>query len=127
MPTIFSANESSVMINGEAVQGITAIDYRYHQERQNIYALGSPERIGMVSGARSVEGQITAASTVAALDGLLGDEPFQVSAQLRQGETVMTVAFDDCQLTDKSFALGTGGVGESVYRFIATRVREELG
>ena len=118
---------SSVLINGEAVEGVSSIEYRYDQVRHNVYALGSAERIGMVSGQRSVEGQIAAYSTIAALDGLFGDEPFQVSAQLRQGETLMTVAFDDCHLTDKQFELGVGGEGHSVYRFIATRVREELG
>ncbi len=127
MPTLFAANESSVLINGELVEGVTAIEYRYAQVRHNIYALGSPERIGMVSGQRTVEGQITAASTVAALNGLLDDEPFQVSAQLRQGNTQMTVAFDDCHLTDKQFSLGVGGEARSTYTFIATRVREELG
>lgn len=127
MPTIFSANESSVMINGEAIEGVSAVEYRYNQVRRNVYALGSAERIGMVSGERSVEGQITASSTISALDGLVGDEPFQVSAQLRQGETLMTVAFDDCHLTDKQFAMGVGDAGQSVYRFVATRVREEAG
>lgn len=126
MPTIFSSNESSILINGEAVEGVSGIEYRYNQIRHNIYAIGSAERIGMVSGQRSVEGQISASSTITPLDGLLDDAPFQVSAQLRQGDTLMTVAFDDCQLTDKQFALGTGDHGQSVYRFIATRVREEI-
>ena len=126
MPTIFSSNESSILINGEPVEGVSGIEYRYKQVRNNIYAIGSAERVGMVSGQRSVEGQISAASTITALDGLLGDTPFQVSAQLRQGDTLMTVAFDDCQLTDKQFSLAVGDHGKSVYRFIATRVREEI-
>ena len=127
MATIFAANESSVLVNGEAVVGVNAIEYRYNQVRHNVYALGSAERIGMVSGQRTVEGQIAASSTIAALDNMVGDEPFQVSAQLRHGETLMTVAFDDCHLTDKQFSLGIGEHGQSVYRFVATRVREELG
>jgi hypothetical protein len=127
MPTIFSGNESSVLINGEPVEGVNAIEYRYSQARLNVYALGSAERIGMVSGQRSVEGKISVSSTVSALDGLLGDEPFQISTQLRQGQTLMTVAFDDCNLIDKQFALNVGEYGQSIYRFIATRVREEMG
>jgi len=126
MPTIFSSNESSVLINGEPVEGVSGIEYRYNQIRHNIYSLGSAERIGMVSGQRSVEGQISASSTITSLDGMLDDTPFQVSAQFRQGETLMTVAFDDCQLTDKQFSLAVGEHGQSVYRFIATRVREEI-
>lgn len=126
MPTIFSSNESSIMINGESVEGVSGIEYRYNQIRHNIYSLGSAERVGMVSGQRSIEGQISASSTITSLDGLIEDVPFQVSAQLRQGETLMTVAFDDCQLTDKQFSLAVGEHGQSVYRFIATRVREEI-
>jgi len=36
------------------------------------------------------------------------------------------VVIDDCYLTDKQFEIGVGGVGEMVYSFTATRVREEL-
>lgn len=126
MPTIFSSNESSVLINGDPIEGVSGIEYRYNQIRHNIYSIGNAERVGMVSGNRSVEGQISASSTITPLDGLLDDAPFQVSAQLRHGDTLMTVAFDDCQLTDKQFTLGVGEHGQSVYRFIATRVREEI-
>ena len=125
MATIFAANDSGVLINGEAVEGVQAIDYRYRQARENVYALGSAERIGMVSGARYVEAKLTVASTVQALDGVLDDEPFQVTAQLRQGDVSMTVAFDDCHLLEKTFSLEVGGHGKAIYRFIATRVREE--
>jgi hypothetical protein len=127
MPTIFAANESTLLINGEEVEGVRSLEYRYHQARENVYALGSAERIGMVSGPRSVEGLIMVSSTAPGLDGVVGDEPFQVSAQLRHGEGEMTVAFDDCHLTEKNFTLDVGGHGKAIYRFIATRVREELG
>ena len=73
MPTIFAANESSVLLNGELVEGVNAIDYRHQQDRQNIYALGSAERVGMTSGPQSVEGRLSVVSTSAAFNALTGD------------------------------------------------------
>jgi hypothetical protein len=126
VPTLFAANESAVMIDGERIEGVRAVEYRKQQARENVYALGSGERIGMVSGAQVVEGLIRVASTNAALDGKLGEAQFQITAQLQHGETAMTVTFDECYLMDKEFSLGVGGVGEATYRFTATRVREEM-
>lgn len=127
MATLFAANESTVMIDGEPVLGVRAVEYRKQQARQNIYALGSAERVGMISGAQAVEGQIRVTSTNAALDEKLGERPFQITAQLQHGDTRMVVTFDDCYLLDKDFTIGVGGVGEALYRFNAARVREELG
>jgi hypothetical protein len=125
MPTIFAANESSVMLNGEAVEGVRSIEYRHKQTRQNIYALGSAERVGMASGPQSVEGRLHVISTSASFNALTGDAPFQITATLKQGETAMTVTFDDCFLLEKEFAMAASGHGEAVYSFTATRVREE--
>lgn len=127
MPTIFAANESTALIDGEAVEGLRSIEYRRQQVRQNVYALGSAERIGLVSGPQVVEGRLMVASTSPKLDSLASDVPFQISAQLRQGTTQMTVTFDECYLLEKTFNLGVGGHGEAIYSFTATRVREELG
>jgi hypothetical protein len=127
MPTIFAANESSALVDGEPIEGLRTIEYRRQQVRQNIYALGSAERIGMTSGPQSVEGRLMVASTNAKLDSLTGDTSFQITAQLKQGDTQMAVTFDECFLLEKSFNLGVGGHGEAVYSFTATRVREELG
>jgi hypothetical protein len=127
MPTIFAANESTVLVNGEPVEGVRSIEFRRHQVRENIYALGSSERIAMTSGPSGVDGRLTVASTSALLDRAPADQAFQITAQLRHGETVMSVTFDDCFLLDKSFGLGVGGHGEAVYSFTAARVREEIG
>ena len=67
--------------NGEAIDGVRAIEYRFQQQRSNVYALGSTERVGMVSGAQTVEGRLRIASTHAKLNGISG--PFQVVATLR--------------------------------------------
>lgn len=127
MPTIFAANESSVLINGEPIEGVQSVEYRNHQERDNVYALGSAERIGMISGPQYVDGRISVNSTSPGLDRIVGESMFQITSQLRHGETQMTVSFDDCYLTEKTFKLDVGGVGSAVYMFTATRVREELG
>jgi hypothetical protein len=125
MPTIFAANESSVLIDGEPMLGVQAIDYRTRRARSNLYALGSVERIGVTSGAHTVEGRLRVASASAQLDALEGEQTFQVVANLRHGDTAVTVTFDDCYLTAKTFDLGVSGHGEAVYSFSATRVREE--
>jgi hypothetical protein len=127
MPTILAANESTVLLDGKPVEGIRAIEYRQQQARDNIYAIGSTERIGMTTGAQVVEGRMRVASTSPVLAAIAIDKPFQISAQLKHGETKMTVTFDECFLTEKSFAMTVSSFGESTYSFTATRVREEIG
>ena len=127
MPVIFAANESSVLVDGEAVEGVRAIEYRRRQVRESIYALSSAERIGMISGPQIVEGQLRVASTSPGLDRLDSARSFQISALLRHGEAQLSVTFDECYLMEKTFDLSVGEHGESVYAFTATRVREEPG
>jgi hypothetical protein len=124
--SIYAANESSVQVDGEVVDGVRGINYRYTQAREAIYALGSSERIGLVSGAQCVEGVLRVASTSAKLNGLGTEAQFQVIALLKHGDAKMTVTFDECYLTDKSFSLGAGGHAEATYGFTAVRVREEI-
>ena len=126
MPTIFAANESQVLVGGQPVEGVTAIEYRRAQARENNYGLGTNERIGLVSGALVLEGRIRVASTAPPLDALATDQNVQISALLVHGDTRMTVTFDECFLLEKSFEIGVGGHGEAVYSFTATRAREEL-
>ena len=124
MPTIFAANESTLMLNGEPVEGVRSLKYRRTQVRENVYALGQSERIALVSGPKAAEGTIVVASTSPGFDAL-GEELFQITAQLRHGDTATTVTFDDCYLLEKTFDMAVGSHGESSYRFTATRVREE--
>lgn len=124
MPTVFSANESAVMVDGTPIEGVRSVEYRTNTVRNDLYAIGSSERIGVITGGRSVEGRIRVASSAPPLDALVGDAFFQIAAPLRQGDTEITVSFDECLLTEKSFSMGAGGHGETVYAFTATRVRE---
>jgi hypothetical protein len=131
MPTLFAASESSVMVDGEAVEGVRSIEYRHQHMRANVFALGSTERIGMVSGGQYVEGRLRVASTNGKLNGLSGDQVFQVIATLKHTRpdnktTQMVVTFDECYLMDKGFSIETSGHGEAVYTFSAVRVKEEL-
>lgn len=126
MSSVFSANSSSVTVNGEAVPGVQAIDYNEAREQGEIYALGSDERIAVHYGARRVEGRVTIASASPPLDTLsTSGESFQLVAQLRHGETARSVSFDECHMETKQFSMSTGGAGETVYMFSATRVRED--
>lgn len=127
MATILAANESTVLLDGKPVEGIRSIEYRQQQERENIYGIGSAERIGMTTGAQIVEGRLRVASASPALATLATDKPFQISAQLKHGDTKMTVTFDECFLTEKNFVMAVSTFGESTYSFTATRVREEIG
>ncbi len=125
MPTIFAANDSTVLVEGQPVEGVVSLEYRRSQVRMNVYALGSAERIGMVSGPQSVDARLTVASTSRGLDGVDPEKPFQVIANLKQGATALTVTLADCFLTEKDFSLSAGEHGQSVYAFTAARVTEK--
>ena len=127
MPTIFAANESRVLVNGNAIEGVRTLAYRRAQARESVYAVGSAERIGVVSGNAVFEGQLRVASTAQALDEIPADTSFQISAVLSHADLRMTVTLDECYLQEKSFDMSVGGHGESVYSFTATRAREERG
>ena len=42
MPTVFSANRSSVLVDGEAVEGLQSLVYRVVTEREDIRAVAKP-------------------------------------------------------------------------------------
>jgi hypothetical protein len=124
--SVFSANSSSLTVNGESVPGVQAIDYREIRDQGEIYALGSAERIAVHYGAMRVEGRLSIASASTAMDGLsTSGEAFQLVAQLRHGDAGRSVSFDECQMVNKEFSMDTGGAGTSVYHFTAVRMREE--
>lgn len=126
MASVFTANSSQVMVDGNAVEGVQGIDYRVQRQQGDVFALGSAERITSYYGATRVDGRLQVASANPALDTLTNSgSSFQVVVTLAHGETQRSVAFDDCFMTNKEFALNTGGHGETIYLFSATRVREE--
>ena len=126
MPQVYTAFRSEAKVNGETIEGLQAIEYREETARSDVGAIGTDERVAVYFGMRVVSGRLRVASANPTLDGLVASrEPFAIAALLRHGESSRTVAFDDCVMDEKSFALSTGGHGETVYGFSATRMREE--
>lgn len=126
MATVFTANSSGVLVDGQAVPGIRGIDYELTREQNDIFALGSDERISVYYGSTRVFGRIHVASTNPTLDQkALQGTSFQIVANLSNGAGGRSVAFDDCYMERKEFSIATAGHAETVYVFRATRVREE--
>jgi hypothetical protein len=131
MPTILSARESQVLLSGASggagapIEGLQAITYRVIRSRSDIAGMGTDERIGVDFGLKVVLGALTVKSTNEGLDAILSkNEAFQLTANLKRGELLKTVAFDECFLDDKQVSLDANGVVVTTYSFTATRVRE---
>jgi len=130
MATIFSANRSNVLVDGEAVEGLQSLAFRVLTEREDIRAIGSAERVGVSFGLRSVQGEIVVRSAHYKLDDHLKDQSkFQIVANLKKEEAAdapkRTLSFDECFVENKDFSIGAGGTVVTTYVFSATRVREE--
>ncbi|WP_309897343.1 hypothetical protein [Archangium sp.] len=129
MPTVFSANRSSILVDGEAVEGLQSIAFRVVTEREDIRAIGSNERVDVIFGLRTVQGELIIRSASVKLDGLLQNRAkFQLVTSLKRTEgtdDTRTLSFDDCFVEGKSFRLDAHGSAATTYAFTATRVREE--
>jgi len=129
MPTVFSANRSSILVDGEAVEGLQSIAFRVVTEREDIRAIGSNERVDVIFGLRTVQGELVIRSASIKLDGLLQNRAkFQLVTSLKRTEgtdDTRTLSFDDCFVEGKSFRLDAHGSAATTYAFTATRVREE--
>ncbi|MDF2629556.1 MAG: hypothetical protein K0R39_3387 [Symbiobacteriaceae bacterium] len=126
--TILSANRSNVLVNGQALEGLQEITYQTVRSHENIAAIGSPERVGVVFGPTHVVGTLRIRSGSTVLEDLLKNQtPFQIFASLKHGqaeaESVMEISLDEVYLHGKSFGLAAGGVVETIYQFTATRER----
>lgn len=132
MPTVFSANSSSVLVDGEPVEGLHSLAFRVVTEREDIRAIGSDERIDVSFGLRTVLGELVVRSTSAKLNGLLASRTgFQLVANLSKDKGIsvtdkaVTYAFDQCFLESKSFGMDAGGTAATTYVFSSTRLRVE--
>ena len=130
MPTVLNANNSTLLVDGDNIEGVQSIAFRVVTERENIRAIGTDERVAVSFGLRTVQGEIIVRSISATLDTkLLGREGFNMVASLKSGPgtdaTQRSYSFDDCYVESKSLGLSSGGVAETTYVFTATRVREE--
>jgi len=132
MPTIYSANSSSVLVDGDAVDGMQSLAFRVLTEREDVRAIGSDERIDVSFGLRTIQGEIVVRSTSDKLNQLLDERTgFQLVASLSKSKGIQTTekaksyAFDQCYVESKSFGLDAGGTGTTTYSFTATRMRIE--
>jgi len=129
MSTVYSANQSNVLVNGKPVEGLQSLVYRVVTERQDVRAVGIDERIDVIFGMRTVQGELVVQSTNPDLDTCLTDRSkLQIVANLKRDESEgakRTLSFDDCFIESKSFSLDAGGSVLTTYVFTATRAREE--
>lgn len=130
MPTVFSANHSSLLVDGDPVEGVQSVAFRVVTEREDIRAIGSDERVDVSFGLRTVNGEVVIRSTATVLDDRLAQRTsFSMVANLKKGQGAddpsRSYSFDDCYVETKHFAMGASGTAETTYVFTATRVREE--
>lgn len=130
MPNVLTATRSSVLLDGESIEGLQAITYQEIKHQEDIPAIGTDERIDVSFGLKVVQGTLTVKSTNPTLnEHLANNTAFQIVANLKKElgmtQAVQTVTFDDCYLEDKDFGLDANGVAVTTYAFTATRVREE--
>lgn len=130
MATIFSANSSNILLDGDPLEGLQSLNFRVITEREDIRAVGSDERIDVSFGLRTVQGELVVQSASPRLDGLLADRAgFQLVASLSKSkgasstESPTDYAFDECFVESKSFGMSAGGSPITTYGFSATRVR----
>jgi hypothetical protein len=125
MAQIFTAFASEAKVNEETIEGLQSIEYREVKNRYDVGAVGTAERVAVYFGLKVVVGKLRVASVNPTLDKLLSEnEQFSISATLKHGEGSRSVAFDECVIDEKSFAMSTDSHGETTYTFTATRVRE---
>lgn len=130
MATIFSANRSNVLVDGEAIEGLQSLAFKVVTEREYVRAVGSDERIDVNFGLRTVEGEIMVRSANIVLDTHLdAQSKFQLMASLKKDDSdkgaKRTMSFDDCYVESKSFGMDAGGSPVTTYFYSATRLREE--
>lgn len=130
MPTVLNANNSTLLVDGESVEGVQSIAFRVITERENIRAIGTDERVAVSFGLRTVQGEIVVRSIAIGLDDRLATRAgFNMVASLKNGPGAdaaqRSYAFDDCYIEGKTLGINAGGVAETTYSFTATRVREE--
>jgi hypothetical protein len=130
MPTVFSSSQSSILVDGETIDGVQSLAFRTVAEREDVRAVGTSERVAVVFGLRLVQGELAVRSASYKLDGLLKDQTkFQLVASLKQDNTAnspkRTLSFDECYVEEKEFTMGAGGSVTTTYVFTATRLREE--
>lgn len=129
MPTVFSANSSSILVDGDAIEGLQSLAFRVVTEREDIRAIGKDERVDVSFGLRTVVGELVVRSANAKLDKAFDERStFQIVAKLAKDKgiapkTEATYTLDECFVEGKSFGLDASGSALTTYAFSATRAR----
>jgi hypothetical protein len=129
MATVFTSNKSSVLIDGQAIEGLQSLAYRVQTEQEDVRGVGTDERVAVVFGLRVVQGELAVKSVSTKLDDLLQKQgAFQLVADLKQEASESSpkrrLSFDGCYVRDKQFCLAANGSVLTTYSFTATRLRE---
>lgn len=131
MSSIFSANASSLLLDGAPIDGVQSLAFRINTEREDIRALGTNERIDVSFGLRIVQGEIVVRSHSAALDQHLEEQSkFSLLAALKKDKGISDNAkreytFDGCFVEGKSLRMDAGGTALTAYTFTSTKVGEK--
>jgi hypothetical protein len=104
--------------------------FRVVTERDDIWAVGSSERVDASFGLRTVQGEIVVRSADHTLDEHLEQQTSsQMITNLKKREdqegSKRTDSFDDCFVESRSLIMEAGQTAATTYLFSATRVREE--
>lgn len=127
---VASAQESKVLLEGKEIVGLQSIDFKVVRQQIDVHAIGMDQRIGVAeTGMFKINGTLRVRSMCKELDDYLYmpvQTPFSLVAMLRRaGKQMKKIAFEECFIEDKSYEMGTGGVGLTVYNFTSKAVREE--
>src|SRR5271166_3673692 len=104
MATVFAASRSVILVDGEQIEGLQSLTFRVVTEQEDVRGVGTSERVAVIFGLRTVQGELAVRSANLKLDGLLNQQgKFQLVANLRQTDAPdgpkRTLSFDDCYVS----------------------------
>lgn len=131
MPVLVtSATESKVLIDGEEQTYIQSIDFQVGRKQVDVISIGLGERQSVIeTGQLTVTGTLRYHGVSTTLNEILASDvplSFNMVVELsKAGSGVRKLTFDECFLDSMDFNMDAGELGISIYKFTATRLREE--
>lgn len=131
MGNIISANHSNILVDGEAIVGAQSFTFKTKHNTEEVFGIGSAERMDVSFGQSSVVGSFTVKSYSPTLDSILSEKKkCQIVIKLKKQKGLSedgerTVSLDEVFLEGKDFEIAANGVGQTTYHLTATRVRDE--
>jgi len=127
---VLAANKTEILFDGEKIHGLSHFSYEVFKDTQDVSAVGSAERVGVVYGCLKTCGLIDVNSNSELLNKHMDNNThFQIIMSVMQdsypeGLGMKQFTFDGCHVDKREFALAAHGVGHTTYTFTADRVRE---